>query len=148
MIDICNCHKLPVIRDPSGWRVGSIMLPSQSVSAVASADTTSGYHVGRRSPCLPGDLLGRHVFPASYKRLHVPCTSQQSEAIRTSYARAVERAMGGNPRAAERAMRGHPSERARVGRPECMATYKVARRAWRPMCWDVYVPCNTFILSV
>ncbi|KAE8717873.1 hypothetical protein F3Y22_tig00110020pilonHSYRG00202 [Hibiscus syriacus] len=37
-------------------------------------------------------------------------------------------------------LRGQPSE----GRsPECMATYKVARRAWRPMCWDVHVPCNT-----
>ncbi|KAE8728410.1 hypothetical protein F3Y22_tig00004457pilonHSYRG00040 [Hibiscus syriacus] len=44
-------------------------------------------------------------------------------------------------------MRGQPSERARVGRPESMATYKVARRAWRPMYWDVHVPCNTFILS-
>ncbi|KAE8716215.1 Myb-related protein Myb4 [Hibiscus syriacus] len=27
-----------------------------------------GNSVGRRSPCLLGDLLGRHVFPATYKR--------------------------------------------------------------------------------
>ncbi|KAE8676573.1 putative DNA binding protein [Hibiscus syriacus] len=92
-----------------------------------------------------------------------------TEAIRS---RSFDR---GHPRASE-AIRGHPNElcegirgqpselceRIRgkpsegrspgvhgdlQGRPEGMATYKVARRAWRPMCWDVHVPCNTFILS-
>ncbi|KAE8688045.1 hypothetical protein F3Y22_tig00111005pilonHSYRG00212 [Hibiscus syriacus] len=42
----------------------------------------SGRHT--RSPCFPGDLLGRHVFPASYKRLHVSCTSQHARHPRPS----------------------------------------------------------------
>ncbi|KAE8711895.1 hypothetical protein F3Y22_tig00110270pilonHSYRG00073 [Hibiscus syriacus] len=64
--------------------------------------------------------VGRHVFPASYKRLHVPCTSQHA----------------GHPRPSDR---GHPNElcegnrasyaresegnRARVGRHALRATY-------------------------
>ncbi|KAE8704876.1 Kinase superfamily protein [Hibiscus syriacus] len=32
--------------------------------------------VGHSSSYLPGDLLDRHVFSASYERLHVSCTSQ------------------------------------------------------------------------
>ncbi|KAE8682436.1 Phosphoglycerate/bisphosphoglycerate mutase family protein isoform 1 [Hibiscus syriacus] len=75
------------------------------------------------------------------------CHPRASEAIRTSYARASEGSRASYARESE-------GSRARVGRPECMGrpecttTYKVARRAWRPMCWDVHVPCNTFILSV
>ncbi|KAE8698048.1 hypothetical protein F3Y22_tig00110602pilonHSYRG00048 [Hibiscus syriacus] len=48
-----------------------------------------------RSPCLPGEL--QEIACAMY----VP-TRWASEAIRTSYVRAAERAMRGNPRAAER----------------------------------------------
>ncbi|KAE8682857.1 Golgin candidate 1 [Hibiscus syriacus] len=62
--------------------------------------------VGRRSPCLPGDLLGRHVFPTSYKRLHVSCTSQYA-----GHPRPSDR---GHPRPSERAMRGHPRATERV----------------------------------
>ncbi|KAE8708494.1 hypothetical protein F3Y22_tig00110339pilonHSYRG00235 [Hibiscus syriacus] len=101
----------------------------------------------KRFAVVTQDLLaiGRHVFPASYKRLHVPCTSQHAghprpsesirghptEAIRTSYARASE----GNRASYARESEG---SRARVGLPEYMGTYKVARRAWRPMCCDVH----------
>ncbi|KAE8719954.1 histone H3.2 [Hibiscus syriacus] len=78
---------------------------------------------GRPTRC---DLLGRHVFPVSYKRLHVPCTSQHVGHLRPS-----------------ESIRGHPNElcegnrasyaresegsRVRVGRPECMATYVLGR---------------------
>ncbi|KAE8691013.1 hypothetical protein F3Y22_tig00110893pilonHSYRG00920 [Hibiscus syriacus] len=66
----------------------------------------------------------------------------------------------GHPRLSERAMRehpkpsdrGHPTEAIRASytrasedkrnharnRRECMATYKVARRAWRPMFGDMH----------
>ncbi|KAE8702732.1 hypothetical protein F3Y22_tig00110482pilonHSYRG00765 [Hibiscus syriacus] len=105
--------KLSSCGDPNCYRKGSGEIHS----------------VGRRSSCLPSDLLGRHVFPASYKRLHVPCTSQHAGHLRPS-----ERVMRGHPRVTERAMRGNPSEGRSPGvhgdlqgRPEGLATYVLGR---------------------
>ncbi|KAE8700581.1 hypothetical protein F3Y22_tig00110556pilonHSYRG00349 [Hibiscus syriacus] len=101
--------------------------------------------VARRSSCHPGDLLGRHVFPASYERDCMCHARSNTLGIRSHSTEGIR------PRASERAMRGHPRARGITrgaggvhgdlqgrhgdlqGRQECMATYKVARSAWRPM---------------
>ncbi|KAE8667140.1 hypothetical protein F3Y22_tig00112443pilonHSYRG00103 [Hibiscus syriacus] len=50
-------------------------------------------------------VVGRHVFPASYKRLHVPCTSQHAGHPRPSDRGHPTEAI--RPRPSERAIRGH-----------------------------------------
>ncbi|KAE8693383.1 hypothetical protein F3Y22_tig00110813pilonHSYRG00302 [Hibiscus syriacus] len=106
-----------------------------------------------RSPCLPSEL--QEIACA----MHVP-TCWASEAIRPrpsdrGHPNELCEGIRGQPSELCEGIRGKPSEGRSPGvhgvlqgRPEGMATYKVARRAWRPMCWDVHVSCNTFILSV
>ncbi|KAE8723881.1 hypothetical protein F3Y22_tig00011662pilonHSYRG00031 [Hibiscus syriacus] len=62
---------------------------------------------GRRSPCLPGDLLGRHVFPV---RGHPTEAIREHPRLSESIRKPSELAMRGHPRATERAMRGNPRE--------------------------------------
>ncbi|KAE8722492.1 hypothetical protein F3Y22_tig00013960pilonHSYRG00139 [Hibiscus syriacus] len=73
-----------------------------------------------------------------------------TEAIRPNYVRACEDSRTSYARASERASKGRsPGLHGDLqGRQDCMATYKVARIAWRPMFGDVHMPCNTFIFSV
>ncbi|KAE8719297.1 putative Kelch repeat-containing F-box family protein [Hibiscus syriacus] len=76
-----------------------------------------------RSPCTPSDLVGRHACPATYQ----PTTSMPMHAHLAKGARPSMLATLPGLHGPE-----CPMHEPFLGRPECMATSLVVRRAWRP----------------